>query len=155
MSKIYIASSWKNVRNVKLLASYLRSYGHEVFDFTDMENRPDGLDKFVFGAKEWAEYSGKDPEQIHWIDFLTWEPTQRAFKSDKAGIDWAEILVLLLPSGRSSHLEAGYAVGCGKSLFIIGTLPTGEFDAMYGFAKACFHDHEWDRLAEAIAEVKG
>ena len=144
--KIYIASSWKNAEHVRSLSAILRNNDHEVFDFTDMNNRPDGLDKFVFGAKEWAEYSGKNPEQIDWKDFLTWEPTIRAFESDKAGIDWADAVILLLPSGRSSHLEAGYAVGCGKPLFIFGDLPIGEFDAMYGFAVSCFKMRELSLL---------
>lgn len=151
--KIYIASSWKNADEVRILAYFLRDHGHEVFDFTDMDNRPDGLDKFVFGAKQWAEYSGKNPDEIEYKDFLTWEPTKRAFASDKAGIDWSEIVIMLLPCGRSSHLEAGYAVGSGKTLYILGDLPVGEFDAMYGFAKACFHDNEWHLLIDALKEV--
>lgn len=148
--KIYIASSWKNAERVRKLANFLRESGHEVFDFTDPDNRPNNMDKFVFGAKQWAEYSGKNPDQTEYKDFLTWEPTQRAFKSDKAGLDWADTVVLVLPSGRSSHLEAGYGVGAGKELFIFGDLPVGEFDAMYGFAKGCFHNNEFLALMDAL-----
>ena len=152
MRRIYIASSWKNAKSVRALACWLRDKGnHEVFDFTDMDNRPDSLDKFVFGAREWAEYSGKNPDEIEYKDFLTWEPTKRAFASDKAGLDWANTVILLLPSGRSSHLEAGYAVGCGKDLFIFGDLPIGEFDAMYLFAKDCFWKSETRELLYALA----
>jgi hypothetical protein len=148
--KIYIASSWKNAEKVRYLAKMLRADGHLVFDFTDMDNRPEGLDKFVFGAKQWAEHSGKSPNEIEYKDFLTWPPTQRAFKSDRAGLDWADTVVLVLPSGRSSHLEAGYGVGAGKELFIFGDLPVGEFDAMYGFAKACYHKNEEFHMLEAL-----
>jgi nucleoside 2-deoxyribosyltransferase len=150
--KIYLASSWKNAENVRYLARLLRSLGHEVFDFSDAENRLDGFDKFVFGAKQWAEFSGKKPDEIEYKDFLTWTPTQRAFKSDRAGLDWADTVVLLLPSGRSSHLEAGYGVGKGKELFILGDLPFGEFDAMYSFAKACFHMNELGALLEKLSD---
>lgn len=146
MRKIYIASSWKNVVAVRNLADLLRLHSHEVFDFTDSTNRVAGIDKFVFSAKQWAEWKGKNPETIEYIDFLSWEPARKAFKVDKAGLDWANTVVLLLPSGRSSHLEAGYGVGQGKELFIIGDLPLGEFDAMYGFAKDCFHENEVGRL---------
>ncbi len=148
--KIYIASSWKNASNVRFLANLLRLDKHQVFDFTDTENRPDGLDKFVFGAKAWAEFSGKNSNEIEYKDFLTWPPTQRAFKSDKAGLDWADTVILLLPSGRSSHLEAGYGVGKGKELFIFGDLPVGEFDAMYGFALTCYHFNELGKLMERL-----
>ena len=148
--KIYIASSWKNYKRVSELASIFRSEGHEVFDFTDHEHRPDGLDTFVFGAKEWAEHSGKDPDKIEYKDFLTWEPTQRAFASDKAGLDWADTVVMVLPCGRSSHLEAGYCVGSGKELFIFGDLPFGEFDVMYWFARQCFWLSEENELLRVL-----
>ena len=151
MRKIYIASSWKNADLVRSLACSLREEGHEVFDFTDTDNRPDGLDKFVFGARQWAEHSGRNPNEIEYKDFLTWEPTQRAFASDKAGLDWADTAVLVLPSGRSSHLEAGYAVGRGKELYIFGDLPIGEFDAMYGFAIQCFWLYQKANLLEVLA----
>lgn len=150
MVKIYIASSWKNAEIVRTLADMLRNDGHSIFDFTDPNNRADELDSFVFSVIEWKKHSGKDPEQIDWKDFLTWEPTKRAFNSDKAGIDWADVLVLLHPSGRSSHLEAGYAVGSGKPLFIFGDLPLGEFDAMYGFAADCFRTDELNELREIL-----
>lgn len=150
MSKIYIASSWKNADPVRQLAILLRKHGHEVFDFTDEENRIPELDNFVFGARQWAEYLGKNPEQIEYREFLKWDPAIRAFKSDKAGIDWADTIILLLPSGRSSHLEAGYAVGCGKTLYIYGDLPIGEFDAMYGFAKQCFGSGEIEQLVKTL-----
>ena len=152
MSKIYIASSWKNTQSVRNLACSLREQGHIVFDFTDMGYRPPGLDKFVFDAKEWAEHSGKNANEVEYKDFLTWEPTQRAFKSDKAGIDWADVVILLIPSGRSSHLEAGYTVGAGKELYIFGDLPIGEFDAMYGFAKQCFLSTEKAELFQALRQ---
>jgi hypothetical protein len=152
--KIYIASSWKNADKVRIIANLLRADGHKVFDFTDPDNREGNLDKFVFGAKQWAEFSGKNPDQIEYKDFLTWTPTLRAFKSDKAGLDWSDTVVLVLPSGRSSHLESGYGVGAGKDLFIFGDLPVGEFDAMYGFAEACFHENEFEKLSLMLKETK-
>lgn len=150
MRRIYIASSWKNAKFVRELAIWLRRGGHEVFDFTDTENRPDGLDKFVFSAREWAAHSEKKADEIDWMDFMTWAPTQRAFASDKKGLDWADTVILILPSGRSAHLEAGYAVGCGKELYIFGDLPLGEFDAMYLFAKGCFRGDETWTLMERL-----
>jgi hypothetical protein len=152
MRRIYIASSWKNKERVRELAAKLRGVGHEVFDFTDPENRVAGIDKFSFDAKQFAEWSGKDPNAVDWLDFLTWKPSKRAFKVDKSGLDWADTVVLLLPSGRSSHLEAGYGVGQGKELFIFGHLPVGEFDAMYGFAKACYRGTEVILLLEALSK---
>jgi len=149
--KIYIASSWKNSPFVRGLAVELRRRGHEVFDFTDTENRPDGLDIFVFSAGQWALQHGKKPDEIEYKDFLTWEPAIRAFESDKAGLDWANTVIMLLPCGRSSHLEAGYAVGQDKELFIFGDLPLGEFDVMYGFANQCFWKEESFKLFNELS----
>ena len=149
--KIYIASSWKNAEGVRIIADYFRREGHQVFDFTDIENRPDGLDKFVFHASQWL---GKSLSEIDWIEFLESPATERAFKSDRAGLDWADTVVLFIPSGRSSHLEAGYGVGKGKDLYIYGDLPKGEFDAMYKFARGHFRFNEFRQLLKILAEAR-
>ena len=62
----------------------------------------------------------------------------KAFQEDRKMIDWADAVILILPSGRSSHLEAGYAVGRGKKLFILGGFERGEFETMYGFADGLY-----------------
>jgi len=41
------------------------------------------------------------------------------FALDKAGMDKADCCVLVLPSGRSAHLEAGYMAGEGKPVFTL------------------------------------
>lgn len=141
--KIYIASSWKNKEAVRKLAKTLRLWGHEVFDFTDPDcHTVPNVEKYVFDGNAFAAYRGQDPATVDWIDFLTWDPSKRVFRSDSAGLNWADTVILLLPSGRSSHLEAGFGVGQGKDLFIFGDLPLGEFDAMYGFAIRCYRSTE-------------
>jgi hypothetical protein len=44
-------------------------------------------------------------------------------------MEWADIAVLVLPCGRSAHLEAGWFVGAGKQLVIL--LAPGEPELMY------------------------
>jgi len=132
--KIYIATSWKNEEQVRLMARVLRECGHEVFAFCEKE-RPGGLESFVFGKGDFEEaFSGG--EIPPWDLFCDYDMPTRAYECDKAGLDWCDTVVLLLPSGRSSHLEAGYAVGRGKDLVIYGDLPDGEYDVMYSFAQA-------------------
>lgn len=125
MTKIYVASSWKNEKDVKGMAAFLRTEGFDVDDFTD-----DTRGRFVF------HYSELGPIEEHdAISFLKHDKAQRAFLEDKKMIDWADAVVMLLPAGKSSHLEAGYAKGSGKKLIIYQTeFPKGEFDVMYGFA---------------------
>jgi hypothetical protein len=46
----------------------------------------------------------------------------------------AEAVVLVMPCGRSAHLEAGWAVGAGRRLAIL--LADGEPELMYSMADA-------------------
>ena len=146
--KIYLASSWKNKDTLLDLADRLRQMGHEVFLFCQESPRPEGLDVFIF------DYRMLPSGAWNFVDFIEQEPTIRAYKSDKAGLDWCDTVVLVLPSGRSSHLELGYARGQEKDCFIIGELPDGEFETMYLFAnKGCYSwGTDFNRFEEAIKE---
>jgi hypothetical protein len=122
--KIYLATSWKNEELIKELASLLRNYGHEVDCFADASTG-----RYVFHFSEIGPAHSLDA-----IQFLSDPRSQKAFLEDKKHIDWADLIIMVLPCGKSSHLEAGYAKGCGKLLYILGEFPPGEFDVMYGFA---------------------
>lgn len=124
--KIYIASSWKNEGLALDLAGYLRELGHEVDCFADTSTG-----RYVF---HFSEIDSRD--QLDVINFLCDTRSLKAFEEDKKWLDWCECCVLLLPAGKSSHLEAGYIVGQEKKLIIFhpGGFPKGEFDVMYGFA---------------------
>jgi hypothetical protein len=135
--KIYIASSWKNEQPAKSLAMILREFGHEVDCFCD-----DSTGRYVFHFSEIGPIDNIDA-----ISFLQDKRSQRAFIEDKNHIDWSEAVVMLHPCGKSSHLEAGYAKGSGKKLFMLGTFPKGEFDVMYGFADGLFRTIPELRLA--------
>ena len=39
---------------------------------------------------------------------------KEGYANGRAGMDWADVCVLLLPCGRSAHLEAGFMAGQGK-----------------------------------------
>ena len=124
--KIYLASSWKNEEMVDALSGLLKSEGHKVDAFTDSSKG-----RYVFHFSEIGE-----PEELNAVTFLHDPRSQKAFKEDRKWIDWCECLILILPAGKSSHLEAGYAKGKGKKLIIFSPFgfPKGQFDVMYGFA---------------------
>lgn len=125
MSKVYLASSWKNERLVKNIAEILRLKGHEVDAFCDYANG-----RFVFSFDQLPDVSEKNA-----ITVLDEPMVQKAFQEDKKWIDWADGVLLILQSGKSAHLEAGYAKGQGKFLIIYQQeFFKGEFDVMYGFA---------------------
>jgi hypothetical protein len=57
---------------------------------------------------------------------------------------WADTFVLMLPSGRSAHLEAGWAIGAGKPTAILLHEDKFEPELMYLMA---------DHIAVTLEEV--
>ena len=110
--KIYLASSWRNPNQPRAV-EMLRAAGYEVYDFRHPQPGNTG---FSWGdiSERWRGWS---PENF--ITGLQHPIAEAGFSSDKAALDWCDICVLLLPSGRSAHLEAGYAFGLGKPTLIV------------------------------------
>ncbi len=140
--KIYIASSWKNAPLLHGIAMQLREWGHEVDLFCD-----DSTGRYVFDARDLD-----DPDSIDAIRMVNCAQGKKAFAEDKKWLNWADAVLLVLPSGRSAHLEAGYAKGKGKKLFILGDFPKGEWDVMYGFSDGMVRFKDFTTLKELIAE---
>lgn len=142
--RIYLASSWKNQKIVLTLAERLEAEGLEVDAFCRATDK-----RFAF---HWSEFVDDEIELLNYdaISFIGDPKVQRAFKEDKSWLDWAEVVVMVMPCGRSSHLEAGYAKGRGKLLYIYGEFPKGEFDVMYGFADGLYRAEQYQELVRAI-----
>jgi hypothetical protein len=112
--RLYVASSWRNESRQQLTVDLLREAGHEVYDFI----HPPGGDHLGFS---WAEI---DPGWQSWtpgpyFEALEHPIAQAGFDSDFGAMQWADAGVLLLPCGRSAHLEAGWFVGAAKPLWIV------------------------------------
>lgn len=127
--KIYIATSWKCEQWAKYVAEILRDDGHEVDCFCD-----ESTGRYCF---KWTDHF-ENIEDANVFSFLSLPEARKAFEEDKKWIDWADALLMLYPCGNSAHLEAGYAKGSGKRLYIYGSFPPGYFENMYGFADAIF-----------------
>jgi hypothetical protein len=142
--KVYIATSWKMQVAAKQMADSLRRLGHEVDCFCDQSTG-----RYVF---HWTEFVEKEEELQNYnaISFLADPRTRRAFEEDRGYIDWCDAVVMIHPCGKSAHLEAGYAKGIGKKLFMWGLFPKGEFDVMYGFADGLFTENETSELFNAL-----
>lgn len=147
--KIYLASSWKNKENVMQLADILLGEGHDVDAFCSGENRVsfDWSELIDIMKTEEFDIDKLDAKEMvnHWRIKL-------AYEEDKKFIDWADAVIMLMPCGRSSHLEAGYAVGSGKKMYIMGGFEKGEFDVMYGFADGMYYYNEIGDLLEVLKE---
>lgn len=113
MSRIYVASSWRNPYQPTIV-DRLRMAGHEVYDF---RNPPNGVKGFT-----WSEI---DPDWQGWSaaryrELLTTHPiAARGYMNDFRGMEWADTCLLVLPCGRSAHLEGGWFAGRGKRLLIL------------------------------------
>ncbi len=145
--KIYIASSWKNQKVVLWLADSLEIFGFEVDAFCRATDK-----RFAF---HWSELVDNeiDLQKHDALSFLEDTKVQRAYQEDKKWLDWADCVIMLMPCGRSSHLEGGYAKGKGKKLFLYGKFPKGEFDVMYGLADGLFRTEEIDKLVSTLQSV--
>lgn len=140
--RIYVASSWKNKEKAKGVAIALRGAGHKVDCFCDPENAAiPGASRYVFDYRE-LEQVGNPNLLDQFAIQQNSRIVRRAFEEDAGWIEWAEAVVLVLPAGKSAHLEAGYAKGLGKHLFILGDFPPGELDVMYLFADSIHRELE-------------
>lgn len=110
--KIYLASSWKNKLQPLVLKLLLRM-GHDAYDF---RNPNPGDNGFAWEEIDpnWQQWKNQD-----WIKALGTQRATDGFINDFKAMDWADTFVLLLPCGRSAHLEAGWAKGQGKEVIIV------------------------------------
>lgn len=60
---------------------------------------------------------------------------QHIFQFDKKWLDECDAAVLVLPAGKSGHLELGYAIGQGKPGFILLDGEPERYDIMYNFSR--------------------
>ena len=121
--KIYLASSWRNQDQPRIL-KFLRQEGHEVYDFRNPARDDDGF--------SWSDI---DPDWKDWKPFefkaaLRDPIAHHGFAADHRAMIWADTCVLLLPSGRSAHTEAGWFSGQGKPVFVLME-KAGEPELMY------------------------
>lgn len=110
--KIYVASSWRNPYHQSLVDD-LRKVGHEVYDFRN----PTHADASFNWADVIDDFRGSSG--VNLLGALTSPIPQKAYTFDKVALDWADTCILLLPCGRSAHLEAGYMIGSGKPTLIV------------------------------------
>ncbi len=152
--KIYLATSWKNDAQ-PVMVELLRTAGFEVYDFRHPHIGP-----------------GKGGEGFHWswIDpyYEGWGAAEfrgalkhqfaiDGFSSDLAGMEWADVGVMLLPCGRSAHLEAGWMAGQGKPVYGVLTDfgPDDPPELMYGLLTGlCVDDSELLRVLRAAKDLR-
>ena len=141
--KLYVASSWRNEQQPSVVAA-LREAGHEVYDFRNPEPGDKGF--------HWSEI---DPNWQSWTaeqsrKHLRHPIAERGFIKDRDAMAWCDACVLVLPAGRSAHLEAGWCAGNGVPVFIL--LADGEPELMYRLCHAVALDV--DELVDLIGDCE-
>ena len=136
---IYVASSWRNEAKQQATVLALREAGHQVYDFRNPAPGDTG-----FGWRQCATPEQlKDPARFR--DEVLTHPIARAeFEKDMFALRYADATVLVLPCGRSAHLELGFAIGDSQRTIVLLDDPMSEPELMY---LAC------SKLCVSIAEV--
>lgn len=129
IKSLYLIGSLRNER-VTEVANELRKSGLEVFD--DWMAAGPEADDF------WKKYEvGRNHS---YSEALTGYAARHVFEFDKYHLDRCDAAALLLPAGKSGHLELGYVIGTGKPAFLVLDGQDLRFDVMYQFATKVFND---------------
>lgn len=137
--KIYLIGSLRNPE-IPNIAKTMRQAGLNVFD-----------DWFAPGPEAddfWRTYEqGRGHTYLEALDGYA---AKHIFEFDKHHIDTSDVGVLVLPCGKSAHLELGYMRGKGKRGYILLD-EVDRWDVMYQFATGIYTN--LDNLIEEIQNV--
>jgi nucleoside 2-deoxyribosyltransferase len=125
---IYIIGSLKNIK-VPELANNVRKLGIEAFD--DWYSPGPDTDDYW---KVHEQLRGRSYKEA-----LNGWHAKDVFEFDKKHLDRCDAAVLILPAGKSGHLELGYTVGRNKPGWIILD-NSDRWDIMYQFATDVFNN---------------
>lgn len=120
--KIYIASSWRNPYYEDVLTELRKHF--ECYDFKQPYSGgpkpPPGVLPNGFGWKDAdPNFTPKHPKALTIFREMLGTPVaQTSFSVDFGAMKWADTCVLVLPSGRSAHIEAGWMAGSGRRLIV-------------------------------------
>jgi nucleoside 2-deoxyribosyltransferase len=128
---IYLIGSLRNPE-VPKFANRLRAQGFEVFD-----------DWYAAGPEaddKWMEY---EKQRGHtFAEALNGHAAYHVWEYDKKHLQRADAAILLMPAGKSGHLELGYFMGLGKPGYILMEREPDRFDVMYRFTNITHTDEQ-------------
>jgi hypothetical protein len=108
---VYVASSWRNPMQ-EAVVRIIEGAGIECYDFKN----PHGGTGFAWSDIDpnWEAWSAEE-----YVRLLEHPVAIKGYESDFNAMQRADTFVLVLPCGRSAHLELGWAVGQGKRTCIL------------------------------------
>lgn len=130
--KVYIGGALANPEIVRI-TKLLLDHGYDAFS------------EWYTPGKE-ADVLWRDYELALGFDYRTalQRPSAKnTFNFDRKHIEESDTFLMVLPCGKSAHLELGYAAGLGKDTLIYMPEQPDRWDVMYGFAGGIvYDDHE-------------
>lgn len=123
MKTVYLIGSLTNPY-IQDLAEKIRPLGFDVFD--DWHSAGEIADI------RFNEYRLK--RKMNYREALNSWAARHIFTFDRRHLDRSHIVILVMPSGKSGHLELGYSVGSGKRTAILFDKEPEKLDQMHQFA---------------------
>lgn len=125
---VYVIGSLRNPNAADVCNKLRKEFGDslEVFDswYAASENADDA----------WRDY--EKAKGLSYIEALNDHAAKHIFEFDKKHIDRADFGLLVMPCGKSGHLELGYLIGRGKpTIYYIPEDAPERWDVMVQFAK--------------------
>jgi len=140
--KIYLIGSLRN-KEVPNVAKVLREAGFDVFD-----------DWYAAGPEAddyWRDYEVSRGHS--YSEALAGYAANHVFEFDKKHLISSDIVLLLMPCGRSGHIELGWAIGQGAKGYILFPETPERYDVMYGFTDGVFcGDNGLNELIEKLKD---
>lgn len=138
--QIYIIGSLRNTV-IQEVSAFVRSLGYNVFD--DWNAVGPEADDF------WKTYEQNRGRT--YLEALEGKSATQVFNFDKSNLDASDAAILVMPAGKSAHLELGYMVGKGKPTIILLDDEADRWDVMYKFASAvCYRSQLQETLSKHV-----
>lgn len=131
IKSIYLIGSLRNEVIPKYAEALRKECGLDVFD-----------DWFAAGPEAddfWKKYETERGNDYR--EALRGHAARHVFEFDRHHLDRCDAACLVLPAGKSGHLELGYVAGSSKPTFILLDRPD-RWDVMYQFATEIFMNKE-------------
>lgn len=131
MKSVYVIGSLRNEK-IPQVGNLLRGHGWDAFD--------DWYGAGFEADDMWRDYEHARGRQHK--ESLYGLAAKHVFAFDKTHLDRCDLAVLVMPAGKSGHLELGYFVGSGKPGFIFFDAVPDRYDVMHQFATDVFTSEE-------------
>lgn len=138
----FLSGRYRNKENVLDLAKRIREKGKTVYCFVESVTSRKHVGEIDADAEKAMQEFEKIPDW--WND----KKVRDVFQNDLYAEKDSQNFILLLPAGKSAHMEAGIAYGLGKHCILVGKQETTEslyliFDEHYDTPEDFLATLEW------------